>query len=252
MTQSIPFRVKLRSAFAVMAFAALSACAVGPSADDPFEPSNRKMHAFNKGLDTVAVRPAAQVYGAIVPEPLRTGVSNFASNLSLPGKIINNTLQGNFAGAADNTGRFIVNSTLGFAGLVDIATPLGTSEVDTDFGETLHVWGTGEGKYVELPFFGPSTTRDAWGRVVDIAINPVGHILEAPQSEYALGTRMADGLNSRYRFADTIDGVLYESADSYAQARLIYLQNRRFELGGDTSATDVDTQGDLYDDLYFE
>ncbi|MEM8592882.1 MAG: MlaA family lipoprotein, partial [Pseudomonadota bacterium] len=125
-------------------------------------------------------------------------------------------------------------------------------EQDTDFGETLHVWGVSEGDYLELPLLGPSTTRDFLGTVVDFLIDPLNPVIDSPESYYALGARGASGLNARNRFGDSIDSVLYESADSYAQARLIYLQNRRFELSRNAGEAGIDTTGEIYDDLFFE
>lgn len=245
--------------FIAAAFAlCLAGCASGPPGsglDDPLEGVNRGVHAFNKGLDTVALRPASRVYGTVVPEPMRQGVDNFSDNLGTPGLIVNNALQGDLESAAVNTGRFLVNSTFGLVGIFDVATGLGTDERDTDFGETLHVWGVGEGAYVELPVFGPSTTRDTAGLVVDILIDPLDAVLDVPESNWRLSARAGEIANTRYRFGDTVDGILYDSADSYAQSRLIYLQNRRFELGIDDPSSvlgPTDTEGSLYDDLYFE
>ncbi|MCH2076279.1 MAG: VacJ family lipoprotein [Rhodobacteraceae bacterium] len=236
----------------------LMGCAAAPDETgfyDPLEGLNRGVHGFNKGVDTLAFRPVSQVYGTVVPAPVRTGVDNFSDNLGLPGVIVNNALQGDLESAASNTGRFLVNSTFGLLGFLDPATELGTPERSTDFGETLHVWGVGEGAYVELPVLGPSTARDAAGFVVDVFLDPLDTVLESPESDYRLGARGAEIANTRYRFGDTVDGILYESADSYAQSRLIYLQNRRFELGIEDPSSSLgpaDTDGSLYDDLYFE
>lgn len=237
---------------AVIAGCSSQDAALAPDPRDPFEATNRQIHAFNKGLDTVALRPAAQVYGTLLPEPIRTGISNFSDNLGLPAAVINNTLQGDFGAAASNSGRFLVNTVFGVGGFLDPATALGTPEESTDFGETLHVWGAGEGVYLELPFFGPSTTRDAAGSVVDLIVDPLGYVLEAPEINYSRGSAAASVLNSRFRFSGTVDGILYESADSYAQSRIIYLQNRRFELGSSSPTAAIDEEGDLYDDFFFE
>lgn len=237
------------------ALATLSACAApAPSAEvnDPLEGTNRNIHAFNKGLDRAALRPASQAYGTVVPGPVRQGVSNFADNLSLPSAIINNALQGDLEAVGLNSGRFLVNSTFGVLGIFDPATGLGVTKEGSDFGETLHVWGVGEGAYVELPFLGPSTSRDAVGSVVDVVLNPVSQVLSTPEINYVRAGNAGDVLGSRFRFSDTVDSILYDSADSYAQSRLIYLQNRRFELGQEPAETSIDIEGDLYDDLYFE
>ena len=115
---------------------------------------------------------------------------------------------------------------------------MGMDKDETDFGETLTVWGSGEGAYVELPFFGPSSQRDALGMVVDLAMDPVRVFLPRPQSYYALGAWVVSGAPERQQNAAFIEDVLYGSADSYAQARLIYLQNRRYELGEEVEIFD--------------
>ncbi|WP_461426716.1 MlaA family lipoprotein [Gymnodinialimonas sp.] len=208
----------------------------GDQIADADEARNRAAHATNIALDRAVLDPVATAYGTAVPEPVRVGVSNFASNLNQPGYVVNNILQLRLGDAAQNTLRFALNSTIGVGGLFDVATALGVPEEETDFGETLHLYGVGEGDYVVHPFLGPSTTRDTVGRVVDFAMNPLRHHIDAPESYYSTGASIGSALNSRYAFDDTIDSVLYESADSYLQMRSLYLQQRRFELGG-TAAT---------------
>lgn len=232
----------------------MAGCAVGPAAqgdiNDPNEGVNRAVHGFNKGVDTVLLRPASRVYGAVVPAPLRTGVNNFAENLEGPGDVVNNILQGRIDQAGNNTLRFAVNTTMGIAGLFDAASFLGLPEGDTDFGETLLIWGAGEGAYVELPVRGPSTTRDAVGQVVDLFLNPFSYVLKPAHAEVASGANALSIIGDRYKFGETVDSVLYDSADSYAQARLLYLQNRRFELGVDAGNDDAFL--DPYEDPYAE
>jgi phospholipid-binding lipoprotein MlaA len=139
-----------------------------------------------------------------------------------------------------NLFRFAINSTLGIAGLFDPATSMGLEARDSDFGQTLHVWGVGEGAFVEMPVFGPRTERDAWGTVVDIALNPTRIIL--PADVPTVEARAVQLVDARHSFGSTIDGVLYDSADSYALSRSIYLQNRRFFL--------AEGQSDVYFDPY--
>jgi phospholipid-binding lipoprotein MlaA len=223
--------------FAVM----LSACGPAPipsGVDDPFEARNRQIHNFNRAVDRTVLRPTANTYSSILPEPVERGVSNFASNLDAPGDVVNNILQFRLFKAAENTLRFAINSTVGIGGLLDPATALGLAGDPTDFGETLHVWGAPEGQYAEVPFLGPTTNRDLIGVIVDVAANPVRLVLPSPESTYATGAKIASGLSYRSRYTNTVDSVLYESADSYAQTRLLYLQNRRFELGGTAGAAD--------------
>jgi phospholipid-binding lipoprotein MlaA len=228
-----PFLFACRRVSPLLAVAALAqACGPAPQASgihDPLEPMNRTVHGLNKGLDTVLLRPGAQAYG-IVPGPVRQGVSNVANTLDLPGDVANDLLQGNLQDAVSNTMRFGVNVVFGIGGLMDVATEAGIPENKTDFGETLHVWGAGEGAYVELPGFGPSTARDALGTVVDFALNPVGQITSGADATAVTAAQVLARLNDRKRYSNTVDSILYDSADSYAQARLLYLQNRRFEL----------------------
>lgn len=232
-------------AVALVGFVTLTAC-TAPVPDqqinDPYENTNRAVHGFNKGLDRALVRPAGKAYGAVLPDPLEVGVSNFAQNAGAPKDIVNNTLQGDVSGAFTNSFRFVLNSTVGIFGLLDVAGAIGLDAEETDFGETLHVWGAKEGAYVELPLFGPSTERDAAGTIVDLFLNPLSYVLPAPESTYATAAKAADLVGTRNKFGNTIDSLLYESADSYAQSQSLYLQNRRFELG--------DQNDELYDDIY--
>jgi phospholipid-binding lipoprotein MlaA len=229
-------------------------CGPTPTAQgiqDPNESANRSIHDFNVGVDRALLRPASQAYGTVVPRPVRRGISNFSENLDEPGDFINHLLQGRIDLAAQNALRFAVNTTAGVGGLMDAASWLGVPEATTDFGETLHRWGAPEGNYVELPLTGPSTTRDAWGSVVDIALNPFSYTQSTTVRDTALAVDTAATLDTRYTFGDSIDSVLYDSADGYAQARLLYLQNRRFELGQDEAATDENFE-DPYEDPYAE
>ena len=216
----------------------LGACSVPPSAGgvvpDPYEAQNRRVHAFNRGLDRALFRPAASGYGTILPAPVREGVANFSDNVSTPGYVVNDLLQGRAEDAGHNFFRFAINSTLGVAGIFDPATSIGLERREADFGQTLYVWGAGSGAYLELPVYGPSTQRDALGAVVDIGLSPM-RVLTPPQTDAAVAAAyVGTGLGERYTLRETIDQILYESVDSYVQTRDIYIQNRRFELGDET------------------
>ena len=199
---------------------------------DPYEATNRNIHAFNKGLDSVVVRPTSTAYGTILPTPVRRGVSNFANYIDTPRFILNDLAQGNIGDAGHNFTRFMLNTVIGL-GVIDFATAAGVESRRTGFGETLYVWGANEGAYIELPVLGPSNERDAVGQVVDFVSNPISSVLDASEDWVPPTANVMDRLGQRYEFGATIDGLLYESADSYAQTRNLYLQNRRFELGGD-------------------
>ncbi len=212
---------------------------------DPYEGQNREIHKFNKALDRALVRPVGAGYSSFVPDDIETGIGRFSENLSLPGSVVNNILQMDMVSAAKDTSRFLVNSTVGLAGVFDPATEMGLAEPsDADFGQTLHVWGAREGAYVELPVLGPSTERDTYGLVVDLFTNPLSYILPSPGGYISTGATLATRLSSRSQFADTIDAILYESADSYAQSRSVYLQRRDFELSDGGSDDFEDPYGD--------
>ena len=213
----------------------LGGCAARDGAgdiNDPYEAANRRAHSFNVAIDT-ALFGNGQKKGAIpkIPEPVTIGFSNFSSNLGMPSHILNSLLQAKPGPALQNTLRFAVNTTVGIGGLFDPASAIGIDADTADFGETLHVWGVPQGAYLEVPVWGPTTERDWAGTVVDLVINPVNTVLEWPESGYATAITLTGKAGNRQRFADTYESILYESADSYAQARLLYLQNRDYELG---------------------
>lgn len=215
---------------------------------DPYEQTNRAVHRFNVGLDRNLLRPVSKGYDAVVPDDVQTMIGNASNNLGEPSHLVNHTLQGDLKGAGIALYRFVINSTIGLAGIYDVAAEFGVASQETDFGETLHVWGGGEGAYVELPVFGPSTTRDVTGRVVDTLMNPLSHVLNNDEKAIRTGVNVADRVGDRAQFGDAIDGVFYESTDSYSQTQLFYLQNRRFELGIEAEdtyidPTEIDTEG---------
>jgi phospholipid-binding lipoprotein MlaA len=252
---------RLAGVVLLLAAGVLASCGPAPipeGINDPLEQQNRAMHEVNKALDRNAVRPVARAYGDVVPGPGRTAIANIGSNVALPSNIVNGLLQADLPSASTNTARFLINTTVGIGGLLDPATAIGVLRDDKDFGETLHRWGVGEGNYVELPVIGPTTERDLAGMLVDVFLNPLRFILPDVEANWATGFQIAAGIGSRDRFSDTIDSVLYESADSYAQTRLLFLQNRRYELGqGGPSGEFIDPYEDAgfidpYEDPYAE
>ncbi|WP_372886043.1 VacJ family lipoprotein [Shimia sp.] len=249
-------RFKLGPVLPVLCAALLvAACAgdpAGPGAagyNDPHEEANRRVHQFNKGIDRALIDPVAEGYGEATTGDMRQVVGNFASHLSLPNDVINNLLQGDVEAAVQNSGRFVVNTLIGFAGLLDPASQMNMPRERADFGQTLHVWGAAEGAYVELPFWGPSTTRDTVGIAVDLVLDPFV-LLSQPESLIGTAAYVLDAMGNRYEYDATVESVLHDSADSYAQARSIYLQNRRFELGMGAEDAYLDPYLDAYSDPY--
>ncbi|SDW71775.1 MlaA family lipoprotein [Litoreibacter albidus] len=229
-----------------VAVAGCTAAPIGVGVNDPIETQNRGTHSVNRAIDKAFVSPASKGYGKALPMPVRTGVSNFASNLNLPGQVLNNLLQFRIENAGHNAFRFLVNTTFGFGGVLDVATDAGLDNRFTDFGETLHVWGAPEGAYLELPLVGPSTERHAAGRIVDLLMNPLNFGAEGSLKTAATGASVAARFGDRYQYSDLIDSVLYESEDSYSQARLLYLQSRRFKLSGGAQPDYIDPYEDVY------
>lgn len=230
-------------AVGLIATVGLSGCGHAPmpqGVSDPYEQENRSTHALNLVIDKVVIRPLAVGASKFIPKPVSRGIANFAGNLDLPGEVINGILQLHLGKAAQNTLRFALNSTIGIGGIFDPATALGVTEKQTDFGETLNVWGVAEGDYLELPVLGPSTQRDALGRVVDMGLDPVR--LFFPKNQAWLGTfaKVVSKIDKRGRYSETYDSILYDSADGYAQARLLYLENRRHDLGQSTTDSEFE------------
>jgi len=239
-----------RPFLAVIALVMIASCTapIPKAINDPHEAGNRRTHEANRRIDKALVRPASAAYGNVFPEPVRRGVGNFATNLNLPGVIVNNLLQLNIDGAVKNTWRFVINTTIGIGGIFDPSSAIELYEDSSDFGETLHVWGVGEGQYVELPFVGPSTQRDAVGMVVDIFTNPLTFGAPSPERYMGPVVKGLSKIGDRFTYSSTVDAILYDSADSYAQARQMYLQSRRFQLGQEQIEEDQGDDG--YDDFY--
>lgn len=211
---------------AVLAAAAglLGGCATSGNPKDPIEGFNRAMFGFNEGLDKVIIKPVATGYEAVLPDPIQTGVANFFSNIADLMIGVNNLLQGKPAQAASDAGRVLVNTTVGFLGLIDVASSLGLEKHEEDFGQTFGRWGVGDGAYVVLPFFGPRTARDTVGLVFDVATDPVAHVDHVPTRNVLLATRV---ISDRAELLKA-DKIIEEAAlDKYSYVRDAYLQRRQ-------------------------
>lgn len=190
---------------------------------DRFEDVNRPVFYFNERLDHFALRPVAVTYTAIMPNVLERGVSNFFSNLDEITNVVNDLLQGKFSQAGYDSGRFLINSTIGVAGLFDVAERAGMSKSDgEDFGQTLGVWGVGEGPYLMLPLVGPSTLRDAPSKFVDSLTSPLSY---AENIRFRNSARALDLLTTRVSLLE-LDEMI--SGDKYLFVRDVYLQRSRY------------------------
>jgi len=192
---------------------------------DPFEGFNRAMYTFNEWFDRYFLKPVSRAYRAVLPSPIRTGIGNFFNNLREPIVIMNDLLQGKFRQALSDSGRFLVNTTIGIAGLFDPAKHMGLPGHKEDFGQTLAVWGVGEGPYLVLPFLGPSNVRDTAGIVVDWQVYPPNRMEERSTRDKLLVLEVID---DRARLLDASD-ILEQAAgqDPYTFVRESYRQRRR-------------------------
>jgi phospholipid-binding lipoprotein MlaA len=206
----------------------LTGCATLPSGKpdprDPFERFNRSSFAFNDALDRAMLKPAAKAYKKVTPRIVRTGVSNALSNLNTVSTIINDVLQGKMRQAGQDSGRFLLNSTLGLAGLFDPASAAGFENNDEDFGQTLGKWGVKPGPYLMLPILGPTNVRDGLARIPDQYTYPVNYLHDT-STQYII--RAVDLLDLRAGLLD-LDAQLERSYDRYAFVRNAWMQRREF------------------------
>jgi ABC-type transporter lipoprotein component MlaA len=202
---------------------------------DPFEGFNRVVFGFNEVVDHLVLEPAARIYRAVVPRPVRIAVINVINNLATPVTLTNDILQGNSEAAANTIKRFMVNSTLGIGGIFDHATGLGEPLHREDFGQTLGTWGVNGSPYMVLPLLGPSNPRDAVGKVADTAVDPMTWILyDAPlwQRSIPIGVQTVSG---REQILDDYANLRKNSPDLYASVRDLYAQKRQAEIANDTA-----------------
>ena len=199
--------------------------------NDPLEPMNRYFFDLNDAMDELVLKPFAGWYYILLPNFAQDGVRNALNNLQSPVILGNDLLQGNLNRAGTTLARFVINSTLGLAGLFDIASEFGLIYHDEDFGQTLAVWGTGEGPYLVLPILGPSNPRDATGRGVDMAMDPLTWILPAYDLGYLGYIRAGvDAVDLRARNLKTLDEIKQGAIDYYATIRSLYRQHRTDEI----------------------
>ena len=223
----------------------LSGCATTElnSADptDPWEPANRKFYAFNDSVDRAVLEPLANLY-LNLPEGLRSSVHNFLDNAAYPGTVLNQMLQGKFELAVQDSARFVFNTTLGIVGLFDVATPMGLERHEEDFGQTLAVWGSEEGNYINYPLLGSSSVRDTPGIVVGVLTNVLTYVAALPLA-------VVDAIDKRANLM-TAAKVRDDSAfDPYVFTREAYRQRRTFLVyDGNPPLEDFDENFDDEDD----
>ena len=212
-----------RTAALVLALGLLGGCATRAQ-PDPFEPVNRKVFAFNEGVDEAVLKPVATAYSEVVPAPVRLGVDNFFGNVADAWSAVNLFLQGRVKTGVLQTMRFAVNSTLGFAGVLDISTEIGLERHSEDMGKTFGRWGTGTGAYIVWPLFGPSSVRDSFALPFDRLASPAV-VLEDGRSKFGIVVLQTVNARSNFlRAGETLDGI---ALDKYTFIRDAYLTKRR-------------------------
>ena len=232
-----------RIAGSLLALALVASCATPPPADDkeavaeweqvndPLEPMNRNIFEFNQFLDTYAIKPAAEGYRDVVPKFGRERIHNVLSNLNSPLILANDLLQGEADRAVQTFFRAMINTSFGLLGYADVAAEAGIPAHDEDFGQTLAVWGVGEGPYLMLPIFGPSNPRDTTGLVVEWFADPIDIYLGNVNLEWVTYARGAMyGIDRREGLLDTLDEIQRTSLDYYASLRSLYRQHRDSEI----------------------
>jgi phospholipid-binding lipoprotein MlaA len=214
----------------------LAGCASAPpspealAANDPYEQTNREMLRFNGKIDRYFVIPTVGTYFILVPEGGRRGVHNFLGNLSLPTIFVNDMLQGEMKRGSQSLARLVINSSLGLGGFFDPAAKMGIPGHGEDFGQTLAVWGAGEGPFLMLPFFGPSNPRDAAGLAIDAAIDPTNQIHFKQHLWWDAGREYFTLLDLRSQTYQTVQGIQRSSVDYYSSLRSLYRQLRNDQI----------------------
>lgn len=226
----------------VLAGASHIACA--QENPDPWQGYNRAMFSFNDKMDRYFLKPVAKSYRFITPDPLEKGVSNVFSNIGEVPSLINGALQGNLKSSAKHTGRFLVNTTLGLGGLFDVAKHMNLpDEGSEDFGQTLAVWGVDQGPYLVLPFWGPSTVRDVFGKPVDWYTDPLTYI-DHNRTEYSV--RAVNIVDMRAGLLDLEKNI---TGDRYVFIRDVYLQRRHYLINNGNVEDSFGTEDFEMDDF---
>ena len=211
----------MRVIYLLIVFSSISA--VSEEVNDPFEEINRKTYAFNEKLDEILVKPIAETYSKAPPK-IKNGVTNFFNNLEEVDTFINQLLQGKPKKSLNDLTRFVINTTIGLGGFIDVASRMGLQRHEEDFGQTLAVWGVSEGPYIMLPFLGPSTLRDTVSRPVSSFLSVSFHMTE---TDVNIALKSIDALETRERLLD-VESLL--SGDKYSFVKDAYIQSIMYEV----------------------
>ena len=213
-----------------------SATIFSSEVNDPFENINRKTFEFNENLDEKILKPTAKFYSKFPPR-IKNGITNFFNNLEEVDTCVNQLLQGKPKKSANDLTRFLINSTVGLGGFIDVASKMGLERHEEDFGQTLAVWGVGEGPYIMLPGLGPSTLRDAFSKPVSSFLSVTFHMTE---TDVNIALKSIDAIETRERLLD-VESLL--SGDKYVFVKDAYIQSIQYEV-----KDGIDGEDDFVDD----
>ena len=206
---------------------------------DPLESMNRAIFNFNNVADKIILEPVSKGYRKL-PSPIQTGIGNFLNNLKMPLVVVNQLLQGQGGNALETTSRFIINSTAGLLGLIDVAEKVGLEQKQEDFGQTLATWGLGDGFYIVLPIFGPSNLRDASGMLLTSITDPINAYAVTQEEGWFIPVKTAaNAVNDRSEIIDEVNALRDNSIDYYAAVRSSYYQNRNAAILNDNDSTSM-------------
>ena len=216
----------------------------GEEINDPFEDLNRDIFIFNEKLDEKLLKPAAITYRKVTPQFARTGVTNFFNNLEEIDTTINQLLQGEIKYAFNDAGRFVINSTIGLFGLIDVASKMGLERHEEDFGQTLGVWGFDSGPYIMIPFLGPSNPRDLLSRPISSFLSGTFAMEDNDVKITLVGI---DALETRERLLDAETLII---GDKYIFVKDAYVQSREYEINNGSTEDDefLDDMDDIFGD----
>ena len=216
----------------------------GEEINDPFEDLNRDIFIFNEKLDEKLLKPAALTYRKVTPQFARTGVTNFFNNLEEIDTTINQVLQGEIKYAFNDASRFVINSTIGLLGLIDVASKMGLERHEEDFGQTLGVWGFNSGPYIMIPFLGPSNPRDLLSRPISSFLSGT---FAMEDNDVKLTLIGIDALETRERLLDAETLII---GDKYIFVKDAYVQSREYEINNGSTENDefLDDMDDIFGD----
>lgn len=242
----ISVRKRLAPLVLLLVVTLLSGCASTGSVDnDPLEKMNRAITKFNLAGDRAILAPIARGYTKVLPKPVRNGINNFLANLREPYNVLNNLLQGQLHLAGQDTGRFLINTTLGFFGLNDVASYMGMPRRREDFGQTLAVWGVPAGPHVVLPFLGPSNLRDTAGLIPDFTYSNAANVDTYPADLTKTVTGIVDARSQVLGLEEILD----VQSDKYLFLREGYRQRRALAISNGRSSDDESTEEELLEEL---